>query len=103
MKRRWPSSPGGRAVVAVVAFFVVLNVVAFAVTTVAPEPSGEDGSAYATQPRGAAAYAELLGRVGRPLGAARLGAQERDDEPDEVQHDEERHDAGDDPGGGRAR
>jgi hypothetical protein len=79
MRRLWPSSPGGRAVVAVVAFFVALNVVAFAVTTVAPEPSGEDGSAYATQPRGAAAYAELLRRAGHdvryvrePLDEARL-------------------------------
>jgi hypothetical protein len=41
-----------------------VNVVAFVVTTLAPEPGGEDGSAYATQPRGAAAYAELLRRDG---------------------------------------
>ncbi|MDX6676609.1 MAG: hypothetical protein QOE31_661 [Solirubrobacteraceae bacterium] len=64
MRRLLPRSPGARAAVAVVAFFVVLNVVVLAVTTFAPEPGGEVGSAYATQPRGAAAYAELLRRAG---------------------------------------
>jgi hypothetical protein len=74
-----PRSPGGRLAAGVVACFVALNVVALVVSTVRPEPSGEDGSAYATQPRGAAAYAELLRRAGHPvsylresLGAARL-------------------------------
>ena len=64
MRRLWPKSPGGRAVAGVVAFFVALNVVALVISTLRPEPSGEDGSAYATQPRGAAAYAELLQRAG---------------------------------------
>ena len=49
------------------------------VSTVRPEPSGATGSAYATQPRGAAAYAEVLRRAGHdvsylraPLGDAQL-------------------------------
>ena len=67
MRRMLPRNPGARAVVAVIAFFVVLNAVTYAVSTVAPEPSGEDGSAYATQPRGAAAYAELLRRDGHDV------------------------------------
>lgn len=60
MRRLLPRSPRARAVVAVVALFVALNVVVLLVSTLAPEPGGEIGSAYATQPRGAAAYAELL-------------------------------------------
>ncbi len=79
MSRLLPRSPGARAVVLIVAFFVVVNVVALLVSTVRPEPSGATGSAYATQPRGAAAYAELLRRAGHevsylraPLGEARL-------------------------------
>ena len=79
MRRLLPSSPGARAIVGIVAFFVALNVVAFVVSTVRPEPSGVAGSAYATQPRGVAAYAELLRREGHdvrylrtPLGSARL-------------------------------
>jgi hypothetical protein len=67
VSRLLPSSPGARAVVAIVAFFVVANVAALLVSTVRPEPSGAGGSAYATQPRGAAAYAELLRRNGHAL------------------------------------
>jgi uncharacterized protein DUF4350 len=79
VRRLLPRSPGARAVVAVVALFVVLNVVVLLVSTLAPEPGGETGSAYATQPRGAAAYAELLRGDGHrvsylrePLDDARL-------------------------------
>lgn len=60
LQRLLPSSPGARAIAAVVAFFLVLNLVALIVSAVRPEPGGRDGSAYATQPNGAAAYAELL-------------------------------------------
>jgi hypothetical protein len=67
MRRLLPRSTGARAILAIVAFFVALNVVALVVSGVRPEPSGEDGSAYATQPRGAAAYAELLRRNGHPV------------------------------------
>ena len=67
MTRLWPRSPGARAAVAVVTFFVVLNVVSLVVSIVWPEPGGETGSAYATQPRGAAAYAELLRRDGHAV------------------------------------
>jgi hypothetical protein len=66
-----PRSPGARAVVAIVAFFVVLNVVSLVVTLLHPEPGGERGSAYATQARGAAAYAELLQRAGHEVGYLR--------------------------------
>src|SRR5204862_5160193 len=67
VSRLLPRSAGARAILAVVAFFVVLNVIALAVSTVRPEPGGETGSAYATQPRGAAAYAELLRRDGHDV------------------------------------
>lgn len=79
MRRILPRNPAARAVVVLVAVFVALNLVALVVSIVQPRPSGADGSAYATQPRGAAAYAELLRRDGHPvsylrepLGAARL-------------------------------
>ena len=79
MRRLLPRKPGARALVAVLALLVVLNVVSLVVSVVSPEPSGKDGSAYATQPRGAAAYAELLRRAGHsiaylrdPLEEARL-------------------------------
>jgi hypothetical protein len=62
-----PRNPAARLLAAAVAFFVVLNVVAFVIAALRPEPSGEDGSAYATQPLGAAAYAELLRREGHPV------------------------------------
>jgi len=65
--RLLPHSAGARLAVAVVAFFVVLNVVSLVVATLDPEPGGERGSAYATQPAGAAAYAELLRRAGHDV------------------------------------
>ncbi|MEJ7797995.1 MAG: DUF4350 domain-containing protein [Solirubrobacteraceae bacterium] len=64
MRRPLPRKPAARLAVGVVAFFVLLNVIALIVSSVRPEPGGENGSAYATQPRGAAAYAELLSRAG---------------------------------------
>ena len=67
MRQMLPRNPAARAVVVTVAFFAVLNVIALVVSSVSPEPSGKDGSAYATQPRGAAAYAELLRRAGHPI------------------------------------
>jgi len=78
--RRWlPRSSAARWLLALVALIVVLNVVALLDSAVRPEPGGQTGSAYATQPRGTAAWAELLKRSGhavrylrRPLGAARL-------------------------------
>ncbi|MBW3652774.1 MAG: DUF4350 domain-containing protein [Actinobacteria bacterium] len=79
MRRALPRNPRARLLAGVIAFFAVLNVVALVVTSLRPEPGGKDGSAYATQPRGAAAYAELLRRAGHPvdylrepLGEARL-------------------------------
>ncbi|MEY2442102.1 MAG: hypothetical protein QOJ46_1528 [bacterium] len=67
MTRILPRSPGARAVLYIVGFFVVANIVALVVSTVRPEPGGENSSAYATQPRGAAAYAELLRRAGHDV------------------------------------
>jgi len=67
VSRLLPRSAGARAILGIVAFFAVLNAVAFVVSTVRPEPGGEAGSAYATQPRGAAAYAELLRRDGHAV------------------------------------
>lgn len=79
MRRVLPRHHGARLLVGVIACFVTLNVVTVVVSGLSPEPSGKDGSAYATQPRGAAAYAELLRRAGHPiaylrepLGEARL-------------------------------
>jgi hypothetical protein len=67
MRRLLPRSSGGRLAVVVVAFLIVVNVIALVVSTLRPEPSGPEGSAYATQPRGAAAYAELLRRAGHAV------------------------------------
>lgn len=67
MRRMLPRNPGARLLAGLVALLVVLNVVSLVVSYVSPEPSGKDGSAYATQPRGAAAYAELLRRAGHPI------------------------------------
>jgi Domain of unknown function (DUF4350) len=76
MTRMLPRNPRVRFLVGVVAIFVVLNVISLVVSVVSPEPSGKDGSAYATQPRGAAAYAELLRRAGHPIGYLRDPLQE---------------------------
>jgi hypothetical protein len=67
MRRALPRNPAARALLAIAVFFVAVNVVALVVSTVRPEPGGAVGSAYATQPRGAAAYAELLRRAGHPV------------------------------------
>jgi len=67
MRRVLPRRSAARLVLGVVAFFVVLNVIALVVSSVRPEPGGADGSAYATQPRGVAAYAELLRRAGHDV------------------------------------
>jgi hypothetical protein len=66
-----PRTPGARLLAGFVALLVVLNVVSLVVSSLSPEPSGKDGSAYATQPRGAAAYAELLRRAGHRIGYLR--------------------------------
>ncbi|MDX6691811.1 MAG: hypothetical protein QOG15_3268 [Solirubrobacteraceae bacterium] len=50
-----------------VALVVALNIAAIIESALRPEPSGRSGSAYATQPRGAAAWAELLERSGHPV------------------------------------
>jgi hypothetical protein len=79
VSRVLPRSTGARVVAGVLAFFVVLNVIALVVAYLRPQPGGADGSAYATQPHGAAAYAELLRRDGHrvrylraPLDSGRL-------------------------------
>jgi hypothetical protein len=82
MSRFLPRSPGARAVVVIVGFFVVVNVVALVVATVRPEPSGANGSAYATQPRGAAAYAELLRRAGHDVSYLRAPLADAPLDPD---------------------
>jgi hypothetical protein len=82
MSRFLPRSPGARAVVVIGGFFVVLNVVALVVSTVRPEPSGANGSAYATQPRGAAAYAELLRRAGHDVSYLRAPLADAQLDPD---------------------
>ena len=79
IRRRLPSGAAGRWLLAIVALVVTLNVAALVESAVRPEPSGQTGSAYATQPRGTAAWAELLKRSGHavrylrePLADARL-------------------------------
>lgn len=65
MIRRWlPRSTGARWLLAIAALIIALNVAALIESAVRPEPSGRSGSAYATQPRGTAAWAELLRRSG---------------------------------------
>ena len=76
MRRLLPRNPGARLLAGVIAFFVVLNVISLVVSSLSPEPSGKDGSAYATQPRGAAAYAELVRRAGHPVGYLRDALEE---------------------------
>jgi uncharacterized protein DUF4350 len=71
MRRMLPRTPGARLLAGLAALLVGLNVVSLVVSSVSPEPSGKDGSAYATQPRGAAAYAELLRRAGHRIGYLR--------------------------------
>lgn len=78
--RRWlPRTTGARVAAGLVACLVALNVLALVVSYLRPQPGGAAGSAYATQPRGAAGYAELLQRAGHrvdflrePLDAGRL-------------------------------
>ncbi len=79
MRELLPSSAAGRLALGVIVFLVAINAVALLVDSVRPQPSGEDASAYATQPHGVAAYAELLRRNGHrvrylrdPLDEARL-------------------------------
>jgi len=79
MRPRLPANTSARWIIGVIALAVALNVVALLFAAVRPEPSGQPGSGYATQPRGAAAYAEVLRRSGRevrflrkPLAEARL-------------------------------
>ena len=67
VRRVLPRTTAARVVAGVVAFLVALNLVALVISFLRPEPSGAEGSAYATQPRGAAAYAELLRRAGHPV------------------------------------
>ncbi|HVF76906.1 MAG TPA: DUF4350 domain-containing protein [Solirubrobacteraceae bacterium] len=82
MRRMLPRNPAARLLVGVLAFFVVLNVVSLVVSSISPEPSGQAGSAYATQPRGAAAYAELLRRGGHPIEYLRDPLQDARLDPD---------------------
>jgi hypothetical protein len=79
VRRIVPRTTAARVITGVVAFLVALNLVALVISFLRPQPSGAEGSAYATQPRGAAAYAELLRRTGHavdylrePLAGARL-------------------------------
>ncbi|HUR86458.1 MAG TPA: DUF4350 domain-containing protein [Solirubrobacteraceae bacterium] len=67
MRELLPRSAAGRFALGAVVFLVAINVAALLIDSVRPQPSGEDASAYATQPQGVAAYAELLGRTGHPV------------------------------------
>jgi len=67
-----------RVLLAVAAAFVALIV---AIDRLAPEPSGPDGSSYATAPAGTAAYAELLHRAGQPVRRIRTPLAERAPDP----------------------
>ena len=61
MSKRW------RWILAVVAIVVAVNVIAAVIDAVAGGPGGPRSSAYATSPRGLAAYAELLQRFRHPV------------------------------------
>lgn len=50
-----------------VAFIVALNLLAVAIGSFLPAPSGPAASSYATSSRGLAAYAELLSKLGHPV------------------------------------
>ena len=66
MSRPW------RIALAVVAVLVVVNLaLRFVGTLTGGTPGGPRSSSYATAPRGAAAYAELLGREGHPVDQVR--------------------------------
>lgn len=67
MTRRWMPKGPWLWLAAFVALVVALNLAAIIESALRPEPSGRNGSAYATQPRGAAAWVELLERAGHPV------------------------------------
>ena len=67
MIRRWVPDRRARWALGAVALLVALNAAALVESALRPEPSGRRGSAYATQPRGAAAWAELVRRSGHPV------------------------------------
>jgi hypothetical protein len=67
-----------RLLVGLVVVFIVVSVV---IDRLAPTPSGPEGSSYATAPKGAAAYAELLHRAGHPVTRMRTPVAERPLDP----------------------
>jgi hypothetical protein len=67
-----------RILLVLLAAFVAVIV---AIDRLAPEPSGPDGSSYATAPEGAAAYAELLHRAGQEVRRIRTPLAERAPDP----------------------
>jgi hypothetical protein len=71
MRRLIPATSGGRAALAVVAFVLALNLVIVLIEALVPSPSGPESSAFATQERGLAAWAELARRSGRDVRLAR--------------------------------
>lgn len=66
-----PANPAARAVLAVVAVLLAVNLVSAAIDALAPSPSGPDSSSFATSPRGLAAWAELERRAGVKVSALR--------------------------------
>ena len=59
--------PAVRWGLGVVAFIVALNLLAVAIGSFLPSPSGPASSSYATSSQGLAAYAELLSKLGHPV------------------------------------
>ena len=82
---RWRSlSPGARAVVVVVAVFVVVNLAVALASELAPEPSGPRSSSFATTRGGLGAYADLLAASGHEVTRARERLDDRTLRPSET-------------------
>src|SRR4051812_38877622 len=72
-----PEQPWARALLGLVGVLVLLNVAAIVADALRPSPGGQASSAFGTQPRGIAAWAELARRSGVAVHALRDTPSER--------------------------
>ncbi len=77
LRRRLPENPAVRAALVIVGALLLVELIATGVEAISPSPSGPPSSAFATKPRGLAAWAELARRSGRRVRALRAPASAR--------------------------